>query len=216
MKSEKIASEKIVKETRTSGKDKVPVKRRRTAMPTLSSALTDAFTPLDGGWQSYIRFVHIAAKAEPPDKPGDMTALYNCHQALSKAKQQSMTPEALCLEAGINITTLIGSIMPDIWIYSGTKAAVIKAACNPAVVAKTAKAAMGQGKFAHKDRETFLKITGELQTNRGSNVQVNNNLTANAASGASSGLPLKLPSAGQAVMELEAADADDDTDTDEV
>ncbi len=209
------AKNRVAATNTKSKKSTTPAKHRRTTIPTLSSALTDAFTPLDGGWQSYIRFVHIAAKAEPPDKPGDMTALYNCHQALSKSKQQSMTPEALCLEAGINITTLIGSIMPYIWIYSGTKAAVIKAACNPAVVAKTAKAAMGQGKFAHKDRETFLKITGELQTNRGSNVQVNNNLTANAASGASSGLPLKLPTAGQAVMELEAADADDDTDTDD-
>ena len=184
--------------------EKKKPRKKRSGLPAMPSSLTVAFEHLSGGWRSYIRFVEIAAK----DKDEEMQKLLDHYRSLSKAKRADITPESLCLDAGVNIKDFLGSIMPWIWIYSNSAAAVIAATANPAVIAKTARAAMGQGKFAHKDRETFLKVTGALPSHKGSQTIINNTPVANATAGASSGLPIRLPSAGQDVMELEAGDMD--------
>ena len=183
------------------------VTRRPSNLPELPSSLSVAFSHLEGGWRSYIRFVRIAATSN--DK--EMQKLSDYHAALPWAKRRSITPEDLCQGAGVTLLNFIGSVMPWIWTYSNAAAAVIAATSNPAVIARTAKSAMGKGKFAHKDRETFLKVTGALPTARGTTI--NNMPIASASAGSVSGLVARLPSAGHDIMEIESSELDESDDS---
>ena len=170
--------------------------------PAFSSSLSKAFSSLDGGWHSYIRYVRIAASDEKD--PGDMTKLLEHFDSLPSSQQKKITPENLCLESGVSLKTFIGSILPFIWMYSNTAASITTALYNPAVIEKTAKAALGKGRFAHKDRELFLKVSGALPTPKPSSIQILNQNSPVAQS--SSGSPIRLPSPAEDVMELEAGD----------
>lgn len=189
---------------------KTIIKRHKSSLPTLSSTLTMAFAHLDGGWQDYIRFVEIAAK----EGDDDMKRLLDHYNTMTATARKNVTPEDLCqlVIPVVSVKTLLASIMPWIWTYSNAAAGVIAAVSNPAVIAKTAKMALGKSRDAHKDRELMLKITGALPTAKGSQTIINNTPTATASAASassSSGLPIRLPSAGQDIMELEAAEIEE-------
>lgn len=185
---------------------KKPKKEPRRKLPELQSTLTSSFDLLSGGWRNYIRVVEIAARsAKSDDDP--MVKMFNTYQKLNKKRQDLMTPEALCLESGVDIMTFLQSIMPWVWTYSNTKAAMISAAANPAVIERTVRAALGSGRNSHKDRETFLKITGAIPTARGSQTIINNTPIAQSSSQAAQMLPIQLPSASQDIIDYDESDA---------
>lgn len=184
-------------------------KKRKQLIPPLDSSLASVFQHLEGGWPSYINYVKVAAN-DGDDGDKDMQKLVETYDSLPTKRRQQITPEQLCLESGVSIKKFIAGVMPWIWMYSQTAKSVFTAIASIPVLKKTAAAALGQGKNAHKDRETFLKISGDVPTSQGSRTVIHNNPTAIAgANSQSSGLPIRLPSAASALLELEAVDQDD-------
>src|SRR6266571_3752703 len=153
----------------------------------LSSNLSRAFSYLDGGWHSYIRFCRIAAQDEKDG--GEMTKLITHYDSLPVSQQKKITPENLCLQSGVSLKTFFGSILPWICMYSNVSASIITAMYNPSVIEKTAKAALGRGRYPHTDRELFLKVSGALPAPKPTSIQILNQNSPIAQS--SSGSPMR-------------------------
>lgn len=176
--------------------------------PTTITTLTTAFSNLEGGWSAYIKYVEFSAIH---DKDPDMLKLLELYNSLPKSQRNVLPPEHLCQLADIHPSKLLKAITTWVWNYSHNAASIMAAALNPAVVAKTAKSAIGNSKFAYKDRELFLRMTGALPTPKGSETIINKTLIlATPGPQQTTGIPLRLPSAAQDVIDLEAADLNDE------
>lgn len=187
-----------------------PKSKKLARLPKISSSLTEAFSALDGGWTNYIRFAEVAAK----EGDEQMRKLMDTYVNTPKAERLRLTPEDLCRKSGVSIKDLFSAVLAWVWIYSNLHGSMLAAAANPAVIARTARAALGIGKNSHRDRETFLKVTGALPTARGSQTTINNNAVATAQSAAmlAGG---RLSSAGQDILALESSEYEDAEKLDE-
>jgi hypothetical protein len=157
-----------------------------------------AFSNLHPNWRAYIRYVEIAARDYKDELMNKFLAVY---RQRSRNEQQSDTPEFLCDISGITPSQLLASIVPVLYEYSDFTASVIKGVYRPRVLKRMAQAASG---MSQRDRETFLKITGDVPTHKGS-VTIN---APSAIAGAQATMPV-LSSAGKKVLELDRDEWED-------
>lgn len=204
------------------------VRKRRTSLKVIESAestnrlarqlkikktpLTVAFQHLEPNWRSFMFYVDLAAKEGDKDMQKIMTA----YGKLTKYEQLHFTsPEYLCELAQVQVRTLAGAVVPYLYDFGQFESTFVKSVYKPRVLARVATEALKKGPFHTKERELFLKITGDVPVARGNTT----NIAAIGSTGSLVGKdqpgPLGLPSAGGEVLSMEAGDTEDDMNPDD-
>lgn len=167
---------------------------------TYLTPLQTAYNHLPGGWRSYLRYVRIAKLNNDPTMRTlyDYITLELSSGRMSEAQLLETAPEDLCARANVLVMDLVGSIQRWIWVYAKHESGLIAASFNPAVITRLAKSAIGSSRNSSKDREIFLKMTGDLPVPSGSRILIQN---SNMSTG-----PSHLPSASQDIKALESLD----------
>jgi|SRR5215831_1226406 len=161
-----------------------------------------AFQHLDPNWRAYLYYVDQAAQ----DGDADMQKLVDTFKKMTRYEQDHyLSPEWLCEHAGVAPRTLLKAIVPFLYDHGHFEHTIVQSIYRPKVYIHTAKQALRSGADGFKDRELFLKTTGDVPIPRHQTTNIQAVGGTHSLIGKRSPIAA-LPSPGEEIMELELAD----------
>lgn len=170
-----------------------PVKTKQKAVKPPLSHMAVAFRHIKPNWRNYINYLRRSDDE-------DIIELLDVFDALPKKDQCTIMPEQLCDLAKIKPSQLFGAVSGALYEFGENEARLITAVNFAPVVERVAKVAKGNGQFASKEREMFLKSTGYLPTPKNPGINVDMRHQTLVADGRQLG---GLPSIEREVLDAE-------------
>lgn len=133
-----------------------------------------AFRHIVGGWRRYIHYVDYAAR----NGNEAMARFRDCYRSLDRHRQTAW-PEQLCEMANVAPGELIAAVCRAIWETMSAESSMISSMAQPKVLAATIKCASRPD--GYRDRELFMRATGQLPDRKGTSINIFAQATGQAA-----------------------------------
>jgi hypothetical protein len=161
------------------------------SVTTYDQSLAMAIRRLDGGRESFLKFIQLAAE----DGDSDALKFVTAFTELRRSERQYVSVDLICAASGVSRTNLLKTIVGIAFEHSCEVANLVAATAHPAIVEATVESAKRlDSEIGQRDRHALLTHAGFLPTPRGAVINVNANASASAQAAAAASADGSVPS----------------------
>jgi hypothetical protein len=146
------------------------------AIPPVTAAYICRFLP--GGKEG---FVEIVRRIPPETDPRIERFLSAWDSTQPHDRREFLTLECICEAAEIRFADLLSMVVKEAYQQNIDLARLLASVATPKVIERLAERAASKSKGSHEDRKTFLLGQGFLPSPRGTNIQIANIASSQAA-----------------------------------